>query len=100
MSALNLNIPHQLSQEEALKRIKSLLTNLKEEQKDVISNVSENWNGEKGDFRFSAKGFDLAGNIQVNPSNVEINADLPFALSFFKGMIGSVITNKASELLK
>lgn len=83
-----------------MKRIKSLLTNLKEEQKDVISNVSENWNGEKGDFSFSAKGFDLAGNIQVNPSNVEINADLPFALSFFKGMIGSVITNKAAELLK
>ncbi|MDF2192462.1 polyhydroxyalkanoic acid system family protein [Paraflavitalea sp. CAU 1676] len=100
MSALNLNIPHQLSQDEALKRIKSLLTNLKEEQKDVISNVAENWQGEKGDFSFSAKGFDLAGNIQVTPSNVEINADLPFALSFFKGMIGSVITNKANELLK
>lgn len=100
MSQLNIDIPHQLSQEEALARIKNLLSNLKEEQKDVISDVSENWQGPKGDFSFSAKGFNLAGNIEVNPSNVSINADLPFALSFFKGMIGNVITQKATALLK
>lgn len=99
MSTLNLDIPHQLPKEEALKRIKSLLSNLKEEQKQIISNVDEKWDGDKGDFSFSAKGFDLAGNIQVNPSNVTINANLPFALSFFKGMIGSVITEKAKALL-
>lgn len=99
MSTLNLDIPHQLPQEEALLRIKNLLGNLKEEQKQIVSNVQEQWDGNNGSFSFSAKGFDLAGNIQVNPSNVEINADLPFALSFFKGMIGSVITEKAKALL-
>ncbi|WP_276484845.1 polyhydroxyalkanoic acid system family protein [Paraflavitalea pollutisoli] len=100
MSKLTIDIPHQLSQEEALKRIKGLLTNLKEEQKDIISGVSENWQGQKGDFSFSAKGFDLAGNIDVSPDKVAINADLPFALSFFKGMISNVIQQKAAELLK
>lgn len=100
MSQLNIDIPHQLSQEEALARIRNLLSNLKEEQKDVISDVSEHWQGSKGDFSFSARGFNLAGNIEVNPSNVSINADLPFALSFFKGMISNVITQKATALLK
>jgi len=99
MSKLNLDIPHQLPQEEALLRIKNLLGNLKEEQKQIISDAQEEWNGNTGNFSFTAKGFDLAGTIQVNPSNVEINADLPFALSFFKGMIGSVITEKAKALL-
>lgn len=100
MSKLNLNIPHELPKEEALDRIKKLLGNLKEEQKDTISNVKENWQGDAGDFSFKAKGFDLAGNIKVNDSNVEINSDLPFAVSFFKGMISSVITEKATTLLK
>lgn len=100
MSKLAIEIPHQLSQEEALQRIKNLLTNLKEEQKDVIADVKENWQGSTGDFSFSAKGFDLAGNIEVNPGSVDINADLPFALSFFKGMISNVITEKAKALLK
>ena len=99
MSALKLNIPHNLSKEEALTRIKKLLSNLKEEQKDFISDVHENWAGDKGDFSFKAKGFNVAGNIIVNNSNVQLNSDLPFALSFFKSTISDVITKKAATLL-
>ena len=100
MSALNLNIPHNLPQEEALARIKNLLTKLKEEQKDTISNVQENWQGNKNYFSFKAKGFDLSGNIIVNASDVEINSQLPFAVSLFKGAISDLITKKTKELLK
>lgn len=99
MSALALNIPHSLPREEALSRIKQLLTNLKQEQKDNISNVQENWQDNKGNFSFKAKGFDLSGDIQVTDKEVQIHSELPFALSFFKGMIASMITNKATELL-
>ena len=100
MSALNLNIPHNLPQEEALARIKNLLTKLKEEQKDTISNVQENWQGNKNNFSFKAKGFDLSGNIIVNASDVEINSQLPFAVSLFKGAISDLVTKKTKELLK
>lgn len=99
MSSLNLNIPHNLSKEEALSRIKNLLAKLKEDQKDVVTNVQENWQGNKGSFSFKAKGFNLAGGIVVNDSNVEINSDLPFAVSFFKGAISDMITKKTKELL-
>lgn len=99
MSSLNLNIPHNLPKEEALARIKNLLANLKAEQKDMISDVQENWQDNKGNFSFKAKGFNLAGDILVNDSNVQINSDLPFAVSFFKGAISDVITKKAKELL-
>src|SRR5437762_14179230 len=99
MSALNLDIPHNLSQEEAQSRIKQLLSNLKNEQKDTISNVQEHWEGKKCDFSFKAKGFNLSGNMIVNNTNVQINSELPFALSFFKGAIADVITKKAKELL-
>ena len=99
MSALKLNIPHELSQEEALTRIKNLLTSLKEEQKDTISDVQENWQGNENNFSFKAKGFNLSGNIVVNGSDVQINSQLPFAVSFFKGAISDVITKKAKALL-
>lgn len=77
-----------------------MLQNLKEEQQHTISNVKEQWEGDQGDFSFTVRGFDLAGNIKVNDSTVEINSDLPFAVSFFKGQISSLITKKAQELLK
>ena len=99
MSSLNLNIPHHLSKEEALSRIKNLLSSLKQEHKDMISDVQESWNGNKGNFSFKAKGFNLAGEIIVNDNNVQINSDLPFAVSFFKGAISDVITKKAKTLL-
>ena len=41
MAKLSLNIPHELPKEEALKRIKGLLTKLKTEQGDIISDVKE-----------------------------------------------------------
>lgn len=99
MAKLNINIPHDLPKEEALQRIKKLLTDLKQQKKDMVSNVKENWEDDKGSFSFTTKGFDLSGNIQVNNSNVEINSNLPFALSLFKGKISSIITEKANELL-
>lgn len=99
MSALNLTIPHNLSKEEALTRIKNLLSNLKEEKKDIVSNVQENWQDNKGNFSFKAQGFNLAGDIVVNDADVQINSDLPFAVSFFKSAISDMITKKTKELL-
>lgn len=99
MSTLNVNIPHQLPKDEAQERIKKLLTNLKEQQADKISEVKENWEGDNATFSFNIKGFDISGGIQVNPESVDIQGELPFALSFFKGMIADLISSKAKELL-
>ncbi len=99
MANLNVNIPHELSQDEALSRIKNLLTKLKEEHKDMVSNVHEEWTDNKGKFAFTAKGFDIDGLISVNQGGVDIDAKLPFALSFFKGSIAKFISEKAQQLL-
>lgn len=99
MSSLNINIPHNLTKEEALSRIKGLLQQVRDEQANIVSNVQENWEGDKGQFSFSAMGFDLSGLIDVKDDGVDINADLPFAVSLFKGKIKEVITEKATQLL-
>jgi putative polyhydroxyalkanoate system protein len=99
MSSIALQVPHQLSKEEAKQRIQKLLSNLKEEQKDIISRVDEEWTGDDCNFNFSAKGFDVSGTLQINPDHVAITGELPFALSFFKGMISDLIEQKAKTLL-
>ncbi|MEP7376393.1 MAG: polyhydroxyalkanoic acid system family protein [Chitinophagaceae bacterium] len=99
MAKLDITVPHSLAKEEALVRVQRLLGKLQEEQKDSIKDVSEKWNGNEGEFSFSAKGFDLSGTIRVEENVVSINGQLPFALSFFKGMISQAIKEKAGELL-
>ena len=99
MSKLALNIPHAQTQEEALSRIKQMLSRLQEEQKGTVTNVQENWDGPNVSFSFSAKGFNIAGTIQVTENEVHLESDLPFAVSVFKGQIASMITEKVTALL-
>lgn len=99
MSNLDVTIPHNLSQEEALTRIKNMFTQMKEEHGDKISDLKEEWNGYVGNFSFTAQGFDIAGTLTVNPSNVELKGKIPFALSLFKGAITKTIEQQATKLL-
>ena len=99
MSSLKLHIPHKLSQEEALGRIKSLLHKLKHEQKSHLSNVKEEWSHDTGHFNFTTKGFDLSGVIKVHNGSIDIHAKVPFAVYLFRSKIKQVIQEKAGELL-
>ena len=99
MSTINIVVPHKLSQEEATERIKGLLVKLKTEQAELIEEVKEKWDGNIGVFKFTAKGFQIEGDIQIEPSEVLINAKVPFVVSLFKGKITEVIQREAEKLL-
>ncbi len=99
MAKLNMSVPHKLSQDEALRRIKNLLGEVKNQFADEISDLREEWNGNMGKFSFSAMGFSMSGTLTVNPSEVELSGNLPFAATFFKGKITSTIRERAETLL-
>jgi hypothetical protein len=99
MANLSLSIPHSQTQEEALSRVKQLLSRIQEEQKGTVTNVQENWDGPNGSFSFTAKGFNIAGTIQVKENEVHLESELPFAVALFKGQIASMITERAKALL-
>lgn len=94
-----MSIPHQLSREEARRRIQELLPKMKSDYADQIKDLHEEWNGDTGRFSFSVMGFAVSGTLTVNESSVDLDGNLPFAASFFKGKIKSVIQEKALEVL-
>ncbi len=99
MPKLNLAVSHSLTQDEALKRIKNLLSDVKTQFADKISDVHEEWDGNVGKFNFSAMGFPVSGTLTVKTSQVEISGHLPFAAILFKGKIESTIRERAETLL-
>jgi hypothetical protein len=99
MSNIEIKIPHTIGQEEALKRIKGLMTNLNVEHSKTIKNVKEEWSGQEGNFSFSAKGFQVSGKIYVGVDTVRISSRLPLVLSFYKNTITKTIWAKGTELL-
>ncbi len=99
MSRLKMSVPHELSQDEALRRIKNLLEEVKTQFSDKISNLYEQWDGYEGNFGFSAMGFSVSGTLTVEDDEVEISGNLPLAAMFFKGKIESTIRERAEALL-
>jgi len=99
MPSLEMIIPHNLPQEEALRRIKNLLSETKRDHGDKIQNLVETWNGNEGNFSFKAQGYDISGTLTVNPSSIDLYGKIPFAVSLFKGTITRMINEKAGQLL-
>ena len=94
-----MNIPHQLTQDEALKRIHIHFEEIKNEFADKISNLQEEWKEYTGTFSFSFMGFSVSGTMSVNPSEVTLSSSLPLAATFLKGKIESTIRERAETLL-
>ena len=94
-----MNIPHQLTQDEALKRIHIHFEEIKNEFADKISNLQEEWNEYTGTFSFSFMGFSVSGTMSVNLSEVKLSGSQPLAATLFKGKIESTIQERAKRLL-
>ncbi|HZZ71874.1 MAG TPA: polyhydroxyalkanoic acid system family protein [Pirellulales bacterium] len=99
MPSMKLAIPHQLSQEEATARLKNFLTKVKEHYASQVSDLQENWTDNALDFGFTTYGFKVSGQLQVEPSEVVVNGQIPFAAMMFKGKIEQSIRSELAKLL-
>jgi len=99
MPSIQVTVHHKLTEHEAMARIQKLVTNLKQEQGEKISNIEEEWHARSGKFQFVFQGMHLSGTINLHPGAVEIHGKVPLVASLFRGKIKDVIKEKASELL-
>lgn len=93
------SVPHQLSQQEALSRIKSLMADLKSQYGNQVSNVTEQWSGNSCDFSMKLKMFKLSGTILVDDSRAQIRGTMPPGTGRFEGKAKSLIEERAKKLL-
>ena len=100
MPKSDISVQHSLSQEEALRRIKNLLSNVRAQHSDKISDLQERWTNNGGSFSLKAMGFSVKGTLGVTNSNAQISLNLPWAALPFKGTIESSIREEAQNVLK
>ena len=99
MPKMNIVVPHQLTQDEAMTRIKNLLGEVKTDYGDKVTDLREAWSGSRADFAFKAMGFSVSGVLHVKPSEVALTGSLPLAATPFKSKIESTIRTRATQLL-
>lgn len=99
MPKIHLSVPHRLSQDEAQKRVASLLADSRAKFGAQVSDITEAWAGPVDTFSFRALGFSVAGKLEVQPAQLLVDIDLPFAALPFKGRVESEILSHARQLL-
>lgn len=99
MPGLDVRVNHNLSKDDAKRKINGLLDKLIEQYQDKISNVKQSWDGYIADFSFSFMGFDVSGKLFVRENDVLLDGTIPFPALPFKGMVQSKIKETATALL-
>ncbi len=99
MAQLTMDVSHQLGLDEALKRLRDKLESMREQFDGQVSDFCEEWRENELAFGFSAVGMKIVGKVAVEPSNVRVAAELPFAAAMFKGLIEQRIRDELVAVL-
>ena len=96
---MTVNIPHDLPKDEAERRVKGLLSNVKSQFGSMVNGLEETWNGNVGKFKFAMSGHPVSGTIQLLEKSVQVDLALPFIANLFKGKIRSTIEEQGTKML-
>ena len=99
MPKIEMKIPHSLSQDEAMDRIRQVLGNVQQRFAGQVSEVQQDWTNNEGTFSFSVMNMPVSGRLTVNNNDVALDGKLPLAASLFQGKIKSIIMEEASKVL-
>jgi hypothetical protein len=99
MPKLNISIPHELTQAEARRRIKSAIADAKKKYGEKIDELQESWKGYSGTLNVTAMGQKLAVLVTVNSSDVTVQSALPMIAMMFRGKIEAAIRQEGTKLL-
>ena len=97
---ITITIPHRLTQQEARARLQKGITDLKAQHAASIAQVSETWNGDQMSFRLTAMGQSITGRVDVQPSAIKLDIDLPWLLAAFAEKIKGQVEQRGRQMLE
>ncbi len=100
MPKFSVEVPHELSRDVAVERLRGFANSVKKDIPGQVSEVNESWD-EQGNLSFSfvAMGFSIAGNVVTSASAVAVQGTMPFIALPFRGAIETQIADKIKEAI-
>ena len=99
MPKSTVSVNHSLGQERAVELLKQFLPKLRDKFQGQVSDLEEAWNGNVLNFSFKTFGFKINGNLAVEPGDVKLTANIPFAAMMFKGKIEQTVREELTKVL-
>ena len=99
MPHISIVIPHHLTQEEAVTRIKEKAISVRQNFQNQVANATDAWEGNKLNFAFVAMGFQVKGSLTVEPHELQIGVDVPMMAMMLRGPIERRMREELEQLL-
>ena len=99
MPQLTVSLEHKLGKEEAMRRIRGAIHQLKYRLAETVTELQESWEDGRAAFSFRDKGMSVEGTLNVEPLRVELTSRFPKAALIFKKKAEKDIERKARRLL-
>src|SRR5947207_1066122 len=96
---ITMSIPHNLPQPEVRRRIENGIAQAQSEHSGQFSKLDHTWTDNHLAFSVAILGQTISGHLDINPSDVAINIDLPWMLAAFADKIRPQIRAQADKLL-
>jgi hypothetical protein len=97
---LVVSIPHRLGKDEAVRRLKSGLSNARTSFGHVLSIQEEIWSGDHLAFRIGAIGQVASGSIDVFDEHVRLEVALPWLLAKIADAVQPLIRREGTLMLE
>ena len=97
---ISLTIPHQLGQEEARSRIQRAIADTRKTYAGKLTSVEEQWAGNQMSFRLTAMGQQIGGRVDVQPTQVRMEVEVPWMLAMLAGGFKKRVEEEGRKLLE
>ena len=97
---LVVSIPHRLGREEAIRRIKNGLAEIRAKYAQLFAVSEETWTGDRLQLRISALGQSVSGTIDVAEDSVRLEIFLPWLLAKLAETLQPLIRREGTLLLE
>lgn len=99
MPDITIAIPHQLSRDEAKRRIQDRLGEVRKQQGALLANLKDTWTGDQMAFSLDTMGQSISGNLLVDDRTVHVTIALPWLLAMLAKTLKPMIEQQGRLLL-
>jgi hypothetical protein len=96
---LVVSIPHNLGKDEAVRRMKAGLANVRSQYSHLLTVNEESWTGDQLNFSVSALAQNVSGVIDVADDHVQLEVTLPWLLARLANGAQAMIRDKGRLML-
>ena len=95
MPKVSVSVPHTHSQDEVKERAAPYIEKIVDDFQG--SDLELEWDGYQAEFSFKSLTFQIKGEVDVEPEQITVNVDLPFAAMIFKDKVEKALNKNLTR---